>query len=89
MYKIVCTNDKEKRDWIEASQKLNEMRNNLDQASPVIRFLTSLYREPGEIEVYDDGLRITKPKFRPKSRHEHDSHLSNRSNFNSKSRKLR
>lgn len=68
MYKVVCTSEKEKHLWIEASEKLNKMRDNLDQTSPVIRFLISLYREPGEIEVYGEGLRITKPTrtFRPK-----------------------
>jgi hypothetical protein len=68
MYKVVCTNDKEKRQWVEASEKLNKMRDSLDQTSPVIRFLISLYREPGEIEVYEDGLLIRRPTrtFRPK-----------------------
>jgi len=80
MYKIVCTSDKEKRLWIEASEKLNKMRNDLDQTSPVIRFLISLYREPGEIEVYGEGLRITKPTrtFKPKKRHEEPRNRSAR-----------
>jgi len=71
MFKIVCTSDKEKRQWIEASEKLNKMKD-LDQTSPVIRFLMSLYREPGEIEVYGDGLRITRPTkaFKPRKKYE-------------------
>ena len=70
MFKIVCTTEKEKRQWIEASEKLNKMKD-LDQTSPVIRFLMSLYREPGEIEVYNDGLIINRPTrtFKPKKKY--------------------
>ena len=49
MYKIVCTDEKEKADWLEASEMISKL--NLNQNQSVIKFLSKLFKEPGSIEL--------------------------------------
>jgi len=49
MYKIICTTESEKADWLEASEIISKL--NLNQNQPVLKFLTKLYKEPGCIEL--------------------------------------
>lgn len=50
MFRIICTSQQEKVQWIEASEVLSKLKD-LDQNHPVLRFLAKIYREPGSIEV--------------------------------------
>lgn len=56
MHRIICTTQEEKRQWMEASEFLN---NKLKDCNlPVVKFLQNIYKEPGNVELQEMGLRV-------------------------------
>lgn len=72
MFRVICTSQQEKIQWMEASETISKIKD-LDQNHPVMRFLTRLYKEPGSVEVADRMIiptesrtpRGQKGNFRP------------------------
>ena len=70
MIKIVCNTQKEKRDLIEASEYLamklasiNSMKTGgKTTVLALLGFLTSLHKNPGDIEVLEEGLVIRRSR---------------------------
>ena len=56
MNRIICTTQEEKRQWMEASEFLNNKLK--DSNLPMIKFLQGIYREPGNVEIQESGVVI-------------------------------
>lgn len=56
MNRIICTTQEEKRQWMEASEFLNNKLK--DSNLPIIKFLQNIYKEPGNVEIQELGLRV-------------------------------
>lgn len=61
MFRIVCTSEQEKVQWLEASEAISKVKD-LDTTHPVVKFLTKLCRDPGSIEVVEKMVLPTESR---------------------------
>ena len=67
MIKIVCTTQKEKTELIEASQYLASLKN-IDPNLKSVAWLVHLYKNPGDIEIMEDGINVHRSSFQPQKK---------------------
>lgn len=61
MIKILCTTQKEKTELIGASEYLASLVGS-ETAVKLVDFLVNLYKNPGDIEIMEDGLVIPRSR---------------------------
>jgi hypothetical protein len=59
MIKIICTTQKEKSELLEASQYLASLKNFTSNPKST-EFFKNLYKNPGDIEIMEDGINLQK-----------------------------
>ncbi len=67
MLKIICTSAKEKRELLEASEQINLILKKNNVNDPKLGFLSSLYRNPGSIEIVEE-ICVKRDLVAPKPR---------------------
>lgn len=65
MIKVICTTQKEKTELIEASQFLASLKGNTSNLKTV-SWLMNLYKNPGDIEIMEEGLNVNRTRHQSK-----------------------
>lgn len=61
MVKIICTSLREKTELIEASQYLASLKG-VSEELKCVSFLKNLYKNPGDIEIMEDGINVQRSR---------------------------